>query len=264
METSKSKVYPALVKAINELENPKNSVDNKYYNSKYVPLSDILDIAKPVLSKHGLAIIQTPYVMYETIRNVSKKGEIYHTEIGVVKVTTKLIHESGEILDFPPVVFKASGNTPQHIGSALTYARRYSITSILGIAGKEEDDDGNIGSNVPNNPNNQQQQQVYQQYQQDVAQQQQQQTQTLADPNVSMSEHEAAVVEIVGENQSQTGNPYVDLVIEKDGKRLSVYARNKAYEVAKTLKVGQVAKFKILSAKGFHFVEEINLQGANA
>src|SRR5690625_3204557 len=112
MEDKKTKLelYKSLIQAINELENPTNSVDNKFFKSKYVPLANILDIIKPVFKKHGLAIFQTPFVMYETVQNMSNSGQTYYAEIGVVKVTTTIIHVSGESLDFPPMIFKAQGN----------------------------------------------------------------------------------------------------------------------------------------------------------
>src|SRR5690625_3571571 len=157
-------IYSALVSAINELQNPINRMDNPYFKSKYVPLADILETAKPVLAKHGLAVLQVPHVLYEVVQKQGngRNGEIFHynEEVGVVKMTTSIIHSSGAKLDFPPMIFKAGGNTPQNIGSAITYARRYSIASILGIAGKEEDDDGNHASHQYQQP---QMQQGYQQ-----------------------------------------------------------------------------------------------------
>ena len=47
----------------------------------------------------------------------------------------------------PSILFISPNNTPQSIGSTITYAKRYSLASILGVAGKEEDDDGNNASN---------------------------------------------------------------------------------------------------------------------
>ena len=265
-QNSNKEIYSALVKATNELENPKNSVDNTYFKSKYVPLSDILSIAKPVLKKHGLAVIQTPYVMYETIQNIGKNGQTYPAEIGVVKVTTTLIHESGETLEFPPMIFKASGNTPQNIGSAITYGRRYSLSSILGIAGKEEDDDGNNA--VGNSQQNYNQSNQYNNYQQPSgqpnSQQQQQPSNNQANSNVDLKSYEAVVTKKT-EGKSGKGNPFIELVLEKDGKFLTTIAKDqKVIEVAKGLEEGSIANFKILSAQGFHFIEGIEVQEAKA
>lgn len=259
-QNPKKEVYSALVKATNELKNPTNSTINPYYQSKYVPLADIIDIAKPVLGKYKLAVLQTPYVMYEVMQQTGKNGQIYNKEIAVVKVSTMLIHENGESIDFPPMVLKASGNTPQAIRSAITYGRRYSIASILGIAGKEEDDDGN-GASVNGQPNNN-----YQQPNQQPSGQQANQPQqnTKANSNVDLSEVEAVVTK-KSEHKSGKGNPYVELVLEKDGKYLTAIAKDdNVLKVAKDVEEGAKGTFKILSQQGFHFVKGIEIQGAKA
>lgn len=261
----KKELYSALVKAINELENPVNTVENRYFQSKYVPLADILDIAKPVLKKYGLAIIQTPFIMYETIQ-VKNKDKIYNQEIGVVKVTTTLLHESGETLEFPHMIFKANGNNPQAIGSAITYGRRYSLASILGIAGKEEDDDGNNanGNNIQQPNYNAQQPNSNQPSEQQQSNQQNQQPKEKATPNVDLIKREAVVTK-KSEGKSGKGNPYVELVLESDGKFLTVIAKDEnVLETAKGITEGTLAEFSILSQQGFHFVVGIELQGANA
>lgn len=56
-------------------------------------------------------------------------------------VTTTLIHESGEWMEFPSLVLKADKATAQGAGSAITYARRCALSAVLGILSR--DDDGN-------------------------------------------------------------------------------------------------------------------------
>lgn len=138
----KTNVYAELVKVLNEMKNPINSVENSYFKSKYVPLSDILDLARPILSKYGFALLQVPTVFYDAIQ--LKNGGVQ--EQGVVKVQTSLIHQSGEKIEFPEIVIKAKDASAQSVGSAITYARRYALASILGISGKDEDDDGNMAN----------------------------------------------------------------------------------------------------------------------
>lgn len=115
----------ALSKFQSEVENPKNTADNPFYHSKYAPLQDVLNTVRPLLSKHGLSVIQSP----------AGDGQS-------VSITTLLIHESGEWIEFDPLVLKAEKMTPQGAGSAITYGRRYALSAVLGIS-SEDDDDGN-------------------------------------------------------------------------------------------------------------------------
>lgn len=108
-----------------EIKNPSNTATNPFFKSKYAPLNDVLNLVRPILSKNGLSIVQAP----------SGDGEN-------IIVTTTLLHQSGEWLEFPPLVLKADKATAQGAGSAITYARRYAISAILGIS-SEDDDDGN-------------------------------------------------------------------------------------------------------------------------
>lgn len=99
---------------------------NGAYDFAYAPLDEILAMALPILSRHDLAL---SHVMVPQER-------------GPLLVVTKLMHGgSGEVLEsvFPLVV---QGSGPQAMGSAITYAKRYSVTALLGIS-SEEDDDGN-------------------------------------------------------------------------------------------------------------------------
>lgn len=118
-------IATALIKAQTELSNP--SKNQQGYGYKYADLSSILDQVKPVLQKHGLAITQTS----------SDDGN------GKVGVTTTLLHESGEYISdtlrLPIPEMKGTTST-QAAGAALTYARRYAISSILNIAADEDTD----------------------------------------------------------------------------------------------------------------------------
>lgn len=115
----------SLIKFQAEVQNPKNTADNPFYRSKYAPLNEILNDVRPLLSLHGLAVIQSP----------SGDGE-------KITINTLLVHESGEWIEFDPLTLKAEKITPQGAGVAITYGRRYSLSSVTGIA-SEPDDDGN-------------------------------------------------------------------------------------------------------------------------
>lgn len=118
----------ALAKFQSEVKNPTNSADNPFFKSKYAPLNEILNDVRPLLSKHGLSVLQSP------------GGDGNN-----ITVTTLLMHESGEWIESQELVLKADKPTAQGAGSAITYARRYALSAVLGIS-SEDDDDGNHAS----------------------------------------------------------------------------------------------------------------------
>jgi hypothetical protein len=101
---------------------------NPAFKSKYANITSVLDAVLGDLTEVGLSVVQFP------------DGE--HS------LTTRLQHISGEYMQatYP---LKPSQATPQGVGSAMTYARRYALVSILGLG--TEDDDGNAAS-VPGPP----------------------------------------------------------------------------------------------------------------
>jgi hypothetical protein len=111
---------------LGEMENVFTSKSG--YGYKYAPLNEVLDKARPVLAKHGFGMTQL----------VSTSG------VDKVIVKTVLIHESGEYIssemELPPTDVKGTVQI-QKMGASITYARRYQITAMLGMAG-EEDTDG--------------------------------------------------------------------------------------------------------------------------
>ena len=100
---------------------------NPHFKSKYVALDACIEAVIDALHANGIALIQ----------------KTHDAETGV-KVETIFIHESGEMLSGGTLFVPADKNNPQGYGSALTYARRYSLMASCGIA--PEDDDGNAGS----------------------------------------------------------------------------------------------------------------------
>jgi hypothetical protein len=134
MQTSEKigAIAAAIVKAQAEMPKLLADSDNPYYKSKYIALADLIKEVRPVLAKYGLAVIQ----------GVSGDGE------KSVIITTRIIHESGEWIEEAftmPVVAKGSKEaTPQDYGAAVTYARRYSLAGILGVASEEDDDANSI------------------------------------------------------------------------------------------------------------------------
>jgi len=98
---------------------------NKEFTYSYADLSDVLRAVSGPLSETGLAVVQTMMPIEE--------GTILETSV---------IHESGEWVS-SHYLMNTGGLSPQEMGSQITYARRYSICSILNIAA-DEDDDGEL------------------------------------------------------------------------------------------------------------------------
>ena len=113
----------ALATAQGALKNPPKNKVNPHFKSRYVDLSDGLDAIRECLSKNGLAFIQGTSI-----------------SDGMIVLNTRITHKSGQWLesDYPV----GGLGRPQEMGSAMTYARRYALFSLVGVAG-EDDDDGN-------------------------------------------------------------------------------------------------------------------------
>jgi hypothetical protein len=129
---SMGKLAEALAKAQLAMGNAAKDSTNPHFRSKYADLASVREAVLPHLAANGIAVIQR-------IVSTTKDG---------VAVETMLVHSSGEWVKdhcWLPVT-KADA---QGFGSAITYARRYSLAAVAGIAA--EDDDGNaaVGKPVP-------------------------------------------------------------------------------------------------------------------
>ena len=121
------KIATALVKAQKAFGPALKSSTNPHFKSRYADLAACVEAVIAGLNDNGIALIQ----------------KCHNCDNGVM-VETVLIHESGEILECGILHVPASKQDPQGYGSALTYARRYSLMAACGIA--PEDDDGNSAS----------------------------------------------------------------------------------------------------------------------
>jgi hypothetical protein len=126
-------IATAMVKAQKEFGPALKSSTNPYFTSKYADLADCVEAVIDALNNNGIALIQ----------------KCHESDTGV-NVETLLLHESGESLSCGVLHVPASKQDPQGYGSALTYARRYSLMAACGIA--PEDDDGNAASRTARNP----------------------------------------------------------------------------------------------------------------
>lgn len=133
-QNSIGKLAKALAAAQGEIQPASKDAKNPGFKradgkvSKYADLTAVWDACRAALAKNEIAVIQAP--------------ELYE---GRLILHTTLAHSSGEQISgtFPVVPVQ---NTPQGLGSALTYARRYSLASMVGVAPEGEDDDGNEAS----------------------------------------------------------------------------------------------------------------------
>ena len=124
LTASRSKVCAALVAAQADLRNPAKdkTANTGTYSYKYADLASILDLVRPILAKHGLAITQD-VVMQD----------------GRLLIYTRLIHASGECLDFGPLAGQV-GTSWQQTGGGITYARRYALQAVLGLQSEDDTD----------------------------------------------------------------------------------------------------------------------------
>jgi len=120
-------IAAALVKAQAEYGPALKSSQNPHYKSKYADLASCVEAVVGALNKHGIAFMQ----------------RVLPCDNGVT-VETVFIHTSGETLSSGALHVPVQKHDAQGYGSALTYARRYSLMSACGIA--PEDDDGNAAS----------------------------------------------------------------------------------------------------------------------
>jgi len=126
-------IAAALVKAQRAFGPALKTSTNPHFRSKYADLSACVEAVIDALNANGIALVQR-----------TEKCD------DGVAVATVFVHESGETLECGTLHVPAAKNEPQGYGSALTYARRYSLMAACGIA--PEDDDGNAASRAKTAP----------------------------------------------------------------------------------------------------------------
>src|ERR1700738_5176957 len=125
-------IATALAKAQTELTNPEKAMVGTVYNNRsdspqsfrYASLSSGLDIIRKTLGSQQIAVAQTT--------NIDRAG-------GTVNLTTVLLHTSGEWISSDwPGCHLSETSAPRRMGAALTYARRYALFTMVGIAGEDD------------------------------------------------------------------------------------------------------------------------------
>ena len=120
-------ISPAILEAQKAIEAAIKTSTNPHFKSKFADFPDVVDAVKKPLNDNGIAFIQS----------------VDRDEHGTF-IETRLQHSCGEwIASYTPVLQKDASN-PQHMGSGITYAKRYGLQAICGLP--TEDDDGNTAS----------------------------------------------------------------------------------------------------------------------
>ena len=126
-----SKIIASLVKAFAEVKQATRSEINPYFKSKYADLSEIDNACRDALVNNKLSIMQIP----------KYRGE------NVLEIQTTILHEDGEVIKCEPTGIIIEKLNSHGIGSAISYLRRYTLASLMGVITK--DDDGNDSVNSP-------------------------------------------------------------------------------------------------------------------
>ncbi len=127
---NKSESIAALAAALSVAQgafaSAKKSSDNPFFKSKYADLASVIEACRHPMEQNGLSVVQIPSFID-----------------GRVHLETVLMHKSGEWMS-GSISTKPAKEDAQAIGSSISYLRRYSLASFLGIS--QEDDDGNAAS----------------------------------------------------------------------------------------------------------------------
>ena len=126
----RKELFTALIKAQASMGAAVKDSKNPHFRSSFASLSAVIGAVIPVLNENGVGVLQLP-----------------HTDESYVQLTTVLIHSSGQMLSSTVATPMGKKEDAQAVGSAITYLRRYSLQSIVGLP--VEDDDGNAASSRP-------------------------------------------------------------------------------------------------------------------
>lgn len=123
-------LFAAMAKAFATIEGATKDANNPHFKTKYADLGAVVNAIKPALVSNGLWFAQ-----------------VNHEQSGGVCVETILCHSTGQQFSFGKLFVPAGKQDAQGYGSALTYARRYSLLTAFGVC--PEDDDGNAAVAAP-------------------------------------------------------------------------------------------------------------------
>lgn len=126
-----AKLAPALLKAQKEMGNAVKDSKNPFFKSKFADLNSVREAVTPALHNNGIVILQLNTSVFFGDGNLVKDV-----------VRTTLLHESGEYIYSDTVIVSGKPNDPQAHGAALSYARRYGLSSMLSVGAEDNDAEG--------------------------------------------------------------------------------------------------------------------------
>lgn len=128
----KDALHASLVAAKSAMGALVRDASNPHFKSKYATLANCIDVVVPALHAHGLVLVE-------------RLDHKYYDDINVLHLHMSVVHvESGQSVESSYPIMAKDMDNPQHLGSAITYARRYLLQTMAGLA--PEDDDGNAAS----------------------------------------------------------------------------------------------------------------------
>lgn len=147
MRTSEqiNEIATALNAAQSEMTGAKKSAANPFFKSQYADLSSVMEAISKPFAAHGLSFIQSAGMAD-----------------GWISVTTRIMHTSGQWIESDPLALPPVKNDPQAFGSAVTYAKRYSLQALCGVP--SVDDDGNAATQAAEKPLRGKDKEIAQQY----------------------------------------------------------------------------------------------------
>lgn len=137
MHTSETinEIAAALAKAQGEMAGAKKDSTNPHFRSKYADLASVWEACRGALSSNGIAVVQA----------------LQSDDPEIVGVTTVLTHSSGQWMS-SGFCMRPTKADPQGIGSCVTYARRYALAAMVGVAPEDDDGEGAHGRGTQGQP----------------------------------------------------------------------------------------------------------------
>lgn len=135
------KIAPALLKAQTQIGAATKGAVNPHFKKSFASLGDVMEACKVALNEQMIAVLQP----------------VGHDERGQY-VDTVLLHASGQFISDRMTITCAKENDPQAQGSAVTYARRYGLQSMLFIPAEDDDAEGSMNRGNQSRPTTQQKQ----------------------------------------------------------------------------------------------------------